>query len=293
MASISGVISAYRQPDQINRGSERTYEPTSSKVASSSSSKESQASKVETKGFTPIDTKSSLVPKTTEYGNTIGDVKLSDKAKDYYNQLKGKFHNMEFIAVSKDMKAQVQANAAAYGNANKMVVLIDEEKLERMATDESFRKKYEGIIAMSQSKMAEAKNSLTSSGASVKNFGMSVDSNGKESFFATVEKSQDLQKKRIEKKAAEKKEQKAKEKKKAEKEAREERLQKAKDKKTDKTADEEDPQNIDDGKEYVTIEAKSMDELFSKVQKYSYSEALNRVFTDSERMVGGHVDFRG
>ena len=293
MAGISGVISAYRQGDQINKGSERTYEPTSSKVASSNSSKESQTSKVETKGFTPIDTKSSLVPKTTEYGNTIGDVKLSDKAKDYYNQLKGKFHNMEFIAVSKDMKAQVQANAAAYGNANKMVVLIDEEKLERMATDESFRKKYEGIIAMSQTKMAEAKNSLTSSGASVKNFGMSVDSNGKESFFATVEKSQDLQKKRIEKKAAEKKEQKAKEKKKAEKEAREERLQKAKDKKTDKTADEEDPQNIDDGKEYVTIEAKSMDELLSKVQKYSYSEALNRVFTDSERMVGGHVDFRG
>ena len=253
MAGISGVISAYRQPDQINRGSERTYESTSSKVASSNSSKESQTSKVETKGFTPIDTKSSLVPKTTEYGNTIGDVKLSDKAKDYYNQLKGKFHNMEFIAVSKDMKAQVQANAAAYGNANKMVVLIDEEKLERMATDESFRKKYEGIIAMSQTKMAEAKNSLTSSGASVKNFGMSVDSNGKESFFATVEKSQDLQKKRIEKKAAEKKEQKAKEKKKAEKEAREERLQKAKDKKTDKTADEEDLQNIDDGKEYVTL----------------------------------------
>ena len=293
MAGISGVISAYRQPDQINRGSERTYESTSSKVSSSISSKESQASIVETKGFTPIDTKSSLVPKTTEYGNTIGDVKLSDKAKDYYNQLKGKFHNMEFIAVSKDMKAQVQANAAAYGNANKMVVLIDEEKLERMATDESFRKKYEGIIAMSQTKMAEAKNSLTSSGASVKNFGMSVDSNGKESFFATVEKSQDLQKKRIEKKAAEKKEQKAKEKKKAEKEAREERLQKAKDKKTDKTDDEEEPQNIDDGKEYVTIEAKSMDELLSKVQKYSYSEALNRVFTDSERMVGGHVDFRG
>ena len=292
MAGLSG-ISAYQQSNQINKGSERTYEPTSSKVASSNSSKESQTSKVETKGFTPIDTKSSLVPKTTEYGNTIGDVKLSDKAKDYYNQLKGKFHNMEFIAVSKDMKAQVQANAAAYGNANKMVVLIDEEKLERMATDESFRKKYEGIIAMSQTKMAEAKNSLTSSGASVKNFGMSVDSNGKESFFATVEKSQDLQKKRIEKKAAEKKEQKAKEKKKAEKEAREERLQKAKDKKTDKTADEEDPQNIDDGKEYVTIEAKSMDELLSKVQKYSYSEALNRVFADSERMVGGHVDFRG
>ena len=76
---------------------------------------------------------------------------------------------------------------------------------------------------MSQNKMAAAKNSLTSSGASVKNFGMSVDSDGKESFFATVGKSQDIQKKRIEKKAAEKKEQKIRDKKKAEKKERDER----------------------------------------------------------------------
>ncbi|MBP3782483.1 MAG: hypothetical protein J6I68_04470 [Butyrivibrio sp.] len=293
MAGISGVISAYRQPDQINRGSERTYESTSSKVASSNSSKESQTSKVETKGFTPIDTKSSLVPKATEYGNTIGDVKLSDKAKDYYNQLKGKFHNMEFIAVSKDMKAQVQANAAAYGNANKMVVLIDEEKLERMATDESFRKKFEGIIAMSQTKMAEAKNSLTSSGASVKNFGMSVDSNGKENFFATVEKSQDLQKKRIEKKAAEKKAAKQQEKKKAEKKAQEERIQKTKDKKAEKTdSDKEDAEAIDN-EEYITFEANSVDELLFKVQNYSYNSAAGRVMTESERMVGSKFDIKG
>ena len=209
MAGISGVISAYRQPDQINRGSERTYESTSSKVASSNSSKESQTSKVETKGFTPIDTKSSLVPKTTEYGNT------------------------------------------------------------------------------------EAKNSLTSSGASVKNFGMSVDSNGKESFFATVEKSQDLQKKRIEKKAAEKKEQKAKEKKKAEKEAREERLQKAKDKKAEKTdSDKEDAEAIDN-EEYITFEANSVDELIFKVQNYSYNSAAGRVMTESERMVGSKFDIKG
>ena len=130
---------------------------------------------------------------TDEYGNTIGNVQLSEKTADYLDKLKSKFHNMEFITVSKDMKAQVQQNAAAYGNANKMVVLIDDEKLERMATDESYRKKYEGIIAMSQSKMDAAKNSHASTGASVKNFGMSVDSNGKESFFATVEKSGDLQ----------------------------------------------------------------------------------------------------
>ena len=295
MTGITG-ISAYQQAGQINKGSERTYESTSSKIAASSSSKESRASKVETKGFTPIDTKSSLVPRTTEYGNTIGDVKLSDQAKEYYNRLKGKFHNMEFIAVSKDMKAQVQANAAAYGNANKMVVLIDEDKLERMATDESYRKKYEGIIAMSQTKLANAGNSLFSSGAGVKNFGMSVDSSGKESFFATVEKSQDLQKKRIEKKAAEKKEQKTKEKKKAEKEAREERLEKARDKNKDAKIDAGEKEGAIqdvDHKEYVTIEARSVDELISMVQAYSYDNAAANVMTDSERMLGTQVDFKG
>ena len=291
MAGLSG-ISAYQQSSQISKGADRTTGAASSK-ASSGSSLESRTSIVETKDFSPIETGSSLVPKKTEYGNTIGDVKLSDKAKDYYNQLKGKFHNMEFIAVSKDMKAQVQANAAAYGNANKMVVLIDEEKLERMATDESFRKKYEGIIAMSQTKMAEAKNSLTSSGASVKNFGMSVDSNGKENFFATVEKSQDLQKKRIEKKAAEKKAAKQQEKKKAEKKAQEERIQKAKDKKAEKTdSDKEDAEAIDN-EEYITFEANSVDELLFKVQNYSYNSAAGRVMTESERMVGSKFDIKG
>ena len=228
MAGLNG-ISAYQQINRTiqtrNMGADRMG-ASASKSDQTDSIKENTDPKVKTKGWSPIETSSSLVPRKTEYGNTIGDVKLSDKAADYLDKLKSKFHNMEFITVSKDMKAQVQQNAASYGNANKMVVLIDEEKLERMAADESYRKKYEGIIAMSQSKMAAAKNSLASTGASIKNFGMSVDAGGRESFFATVEKSQDLQKKRIEKKAAEKKEQKAKEKKKAEKKAREERIQK-------------------------------------------------------------------
>jgi hypothetical protein len=199
---------------------------------------------------------------------------------------------MEFITVSKDMKAQVQQNAAAYGNANKMVVLIDEEKLERMATDESFRKKYEGIIASSQSKMMQAKMGLSSSGSNVKNFGMSVDSNGKESFFATVGKSQDLQKKRIEKKAAEKKEQKIKEKKKAEKKAQEDRINKAKDSKAEKAKDKDDT-NIYEEEEFEIIEANSLDDLLSKVQTYSYNNAASRVMTDTERAVGTRVDFKG
>ena len=293
MAGLYG-ISAYQQTSQAYSKStvnNDTKTQSTAKSDQTAATKGSQA-KVETKGWSPIDTKSSLVPTKTEYGMTIGDVQLSDKAKDYLGKLQSKFHGMEFITVSKDMKAQVQQNAAAYGNANKMVVLIDEEKLERMATDESFRKKYEGIIASSQSKMMQAKMGLSSSGSNVKNFGMSVDSNGKESFFATVGKSQDLQKKRIEKKAAEKKEQKIKEKKKAEKKAQEERINKAKDSKAEKTKDKDDTDIYED-EEFEIIEANSLDDLLSKAQTYSYNNAASRVMTDTERVVGTRVDFKG
>ena len=312
MASSFFGVSAYQQASQTyNSGSSKTTKTGQAKAGSSvtgtskssSASESSGSSKVETKPWSPIDTKSSLVPSAKEgYGMTIGDVELSDKAKDYYDKLKSKFHNSEFILVSKDMKSQVQQNAAAYGNANKMVVLIDEEKLERMATDESYRKKYEGIIAMSQSQMAAAKNSLASSGANVKNFGMSVNSDGTTSMFATLEKSSDAQAKRIEKKAEAKKEQKAKEKKQAEKKAKEERLEKAKEKrradkadsagKADNTDKTDDAEKVADDREYVEIKANSMDELIGKVQQYAYDNSARGIMTDTERAVGQNFDFK-
>ena len=292
MSDLFG-LSAYQQlgksynTGSVKEGASKTK--TTSKSDASTVSKDT--TKVETKGWSPIDTKSSLVPSKTEYGMTIGNVQLSDKAKDYLSTLQSKFHGMEFITVSKDMKAQVQLNAAAYGNANKMVVLIDEEKLERMATDEAFRKKYEGIIASSQSKMLQAKMGLSSSGADIKNFGMSVDSNGNESFFATVGKSQELQKKRIEKKAAEKKQQKIKEKREAAKKAQEERINKAKESKAEKTEEEKDDDVYEE--EFDIIEANSLEDLLSKVQVYSYNNASARVMADAERNVGTVVDFKG
>ena len=309
MANFFGV-SAYQQATQTynssssktgtaKTGSVKTGSAAAGTAKTASGAESSGSSKVETKAWSPIDTKSSLVPSAKEgYGMTIGDVELSDKAKDYYDKLKSKFHNSEFILVSKDMKSQVQQNAAAYGNANKMVVLIDEEKLERMATDESYRKKYEGIIAMSQSQMAAAKNSLASSGANVKNFGMSVNSDGTTSLFATLEKSSDAQAKRIEKKAEAKKEQKVKEKKQAEKKEKAERLEKAKEKKraekaerTDKAEEAEGVEEPGD-REYVEIRANSMDELIGKVQQYAYDNSAKGVMTDVERTLGQNLDLK-
>ncbi len=288
MSSLYGV-SAYQQTSGAwnNKTSSAKNEKTNS--AKNVDSATGKSDNVKITEFNPIDTKSSLVPTVkAEYGTVIGNVELSDKAKDYYGKLKAKFGNMNFILVSEDMKSQVQANAAAYGNASKQVVLINEEKLEMMANDESFRKKYEGIIAMSQIKLQEAKNSLASSGASLKNFGMSVDSNGKATFFATVEKTN---KNATEKKQAAKKAAKAKEKKRAEEKAKEKKLEekRAKENAEEKEADE--ISNETDDKEYVVIKANTMEELIDKVSAYAFDNSS--ILSESEKQVGQNFDFRG
>jgi hypothetical protein len=308
MASNFYGIASYQQTTTFQKTFKQDKSsPIDSVVDKASTAKTNQTAtkaevnKVETTPWKPIDTSSSLVPTNTDdYGMAIGNVKLSDAAKDYYKELKGKFANSNFILVSNDMKSQVQQNASAYGNTNGMVILIDEEKLERMATDESYRKKYEGIIKMSETLMQQAKNSLSSTGASVKNFGMSVDSNGNTSFFATLEKASDNQTKLMEKKAKAKKEAKLKEKKATEKREKEERLEKAKEKSkaqkeemTDRLSSDEEDIPVNDDKEYVDINASSIDDLLSKVSDYAISSSLDNVMTASEKAVGQHFDFKG
>lgn len=261
-------VAAYTQASQTYN----TSKTQSEKSASSTTS----TSKVDAKKWSPIDASSSLVPTKTEYGYTIGNVKLSDEAAKYYEKLKAKYHNMEFIAVSSDVKNQVQANAASYGNASKMVVLLDAEKIEKMATDEEFRKKYEAILDSAANKLTQAKNSFASSGASVSNFGVSIDSNGNEKYFATVQKSLDMQKERIEKNAEKKQEEKIKEKKKAEQEKTEERFDAIKEK-----------YDVD----YEIIETGTIEDLISNVAAYSYNYTF--VKTEAELALGNSIDFKG
>ena len=130
-------VSSYQQTNQIYNNYQTDKTKKSSETEQSTTTAKSNG-EVEVSEWKPIKMNSPLVPTTKAgYGTVIGDVSLSDQAKDYYDKLKSKFHGMDFILVSKDMKSQVAANAAAYGNANKPVVLIDDGKLERMATDEA------------------------------------------------------------------------------------------------------------------------------------------------------------
>lgn len=239
--------------------------------------------------------KTAQTKKKSVGGKTIGNPELSDKAAKYYESLKNKFSNMDIILVSKDQKEQAKSRAASYANPNKMVVLIDEEKIEKMAEDENYRKKYENIIANSSSGMAEFAKKITATGANVQGFGMQVNDNGATSFFAVMKKSGDQavasQKARIEKSAAKKKAAKKAEEKKAEKKAEKERLQKSKSE-TDKIhGNSKNSKEINDDDETVTITASSMDELLQKIKDQSQMWMSDSVLTQAEKQVGQQIDF--
>lgn len=218
-----------------------------------------------------------------EYGKTIGEPELSEEAKKYYEELKQKYSNMDFILVSRDMKDKAQAQAAGFANPHKMVVLIDEDKIERMATDETYRKKYEAIISGAVNQMAAMKTKLQSTGANVQGFGMQVNDGGLTSFFAVLKKSSAAQAERIERKAEEKRAEKKEAKEKALQEAKEERLE---EKHTER-------KHIRDrDKDTYTIEAESIEELAQKITDFMFLERANTVLTQAERKLGQNIDFQ-
>lgn len=208
-------------------------------------------------------------------GKTVGNPQLSEKAAKYYEELKKKYSNMDFVLVSSDMKELAKSQAGSFANPYKLAVLIDEEKIERMAEDEDFRKQYEAILNNAASGVSQLAQKLSATGAKVKGFGMQIDDGGNASFFAVVDKSLAAQRDRIAQKAADKKEAKRADEKKAKKEAEQERLHGSRDK----------------DKDEVVITASSIDELIRKVEDMQYAEMSDRVQTEEEQKIGQQFDF--
>lgn len=212
--------------------------------------------------------------KTKVSGKTIGEPKLSETAKTYYEELKKKYSNMDFILVSSDMKETAKSMAGSYANSSKMVVLIDEEKIERMAVDEDYRKQYEQIISNASIKMPDIQSQLSSTGVNVKSFGIQVNDNGTASYFAVVDGFLDKQRERIEKKTEENRE--------AKKEENKKRLEEIKNKDDSlKTKD-----------DTVTVTASSVEELISKINNLQYGFRSDFVLTEEEKLIGSHIDYR-
>ncbi|MDO5572756.1 MAG: DUF6033 family protein [bacterium] len=249
MSQISDIIaSAKTQTNQINETSNNT-------------SKTSGTSKVK--------------------GKTIGSPQLSEKASKYYEELKKKYSNMDFILVSEDQKANAQAQAGNYANANKTVVLIDEDKIERMAEDSQYRKQYEGIISGAANKLAQMSGSLAAAGANVKTYGMQVNDNGAASFFAVMKKSFSSQNEKLSKRIADKRTEKKAAEKKAQKKEAEEKLKKGRADKADVT----------DTEETVTVTASSVESLIQKINDMMLAERSDQVQTDEEKLVGQNMDY--
>ena len=240
---------------------------------------------------------SDVVKKYNVTGRTIGQPKLSEEAKQYYEQLKSKYQDMDFVLVSKDMKEAAKASAGSFANPHKMVVLIDEEKIERMASDEQYRKQYEALITTAQKKIPELEKAL-SKVPNVTGYGMQVNDNGTASFFAVMNKSFTEQAERIEKRRQEKLAEKKAAEKKAQKELQEERLEKQREenKKAEETLNSENVKDLfgeykkDD---VVIVSASSVDELLRKVEEYNFSHMADSIKAESEKYVGTVIDFKG
>jgi chemotaxis protein histidine kinase CheA len=225
-------------------------------------------------------------------GRTIGDPVLSDKAKKYYEQLKAKYSNMDFILVSPEQKEEAERKKGMYQSSKELIVLIDSDKIEKMAEDEEYRAKYEGILSNATSQLSQMKDSLGSKADSVSSFGMTFDDNGNASFFAVVDKSLAAQKERI----ADKKEATAEEKKKAQKKTQEKRAEETKADRADKnkkmdSADKTNSKEKSSDADKVTVSASSWEELLKKIDNVIYESRVDSVLTKEEKAVGQSFDY--
>ena len=58
--------------------------------------------------------------------------RVEEQMQSYYEELKQKYSKMDFVLVSKDKKDQARLMASSFANPHKTVVLIDEEKIEKL-----------------------------------------------------------------------------------------------------------------------------------------------------------------
>ncbi len=239
--------------------------------------------------ITKSDDSAETVKKTKVNGRTVGSPELTEEAAKYYEQLKKKYGNLDFIIVSKDQKEYAKANASKYSNPNKMVVLIDEEKIERMAVDEDYRKQYESAISQGANGLTQLKSRLANMGLNVKSCGMNVYDNGATSFFATMDQSFKAQNKTAQERLAKKKAAKKAEDKKAAKKAEEKKRQeKLEESRTERREIREEFYD-NDGDDEVTFTADSIDDLISQIENADYLVRRD-IRSSYEKQIGQKFD---
>ena len=251
----------------------------------------------------PVDTTAdNTTEKTAVTGTaTFGDAKLSKEGLAYYNKLKEKFSSMNFVLVASDSKKQAEAMKGSFASAGAMTVLIDTDKIEKMASDEQYRNKIESTITSAASGLAGLSkrigasfSSASSTTGAVAAFGMTINDGGNASFFAVLKKAGIAQKEHIAKVAKERKEEKKAEEKEAEKEKQQERISEAAAKNDTGAAAETGGNAETAGSEAdtVTVTAGSIEELMRKMQEYQFNALSDNIMSEKEKVVGASIDLK-
>lgn len=115
------------------------------------------------------------------------NVNVSKNASNYLDTLKKKFDGYDFKVVSKEEMEKIKDDPSMYSNASSPTVFIDEEELEKMATDPEYAAKQEKVLKETSEKLPEIKNELDKKGANVVSMGFIIE-NGKVSLFTELQK---------------------------------------------------------------------------------------------------------
>ncbi|MCR5216546.1 MAG: DUF6033 family protein [Lachnospiraceae bacterium] len=150
---------------------------------------------------------------------------------------------------------------------------------ERMQQDEQMRNEYENLLASAAMDVSHLGKQLQTLPVKVNDYGLQIDEEGTPSFFAVLQKAGEGQRNRIERmiaKAVQKEVLTEKSNQKAELEALYEARRET---------------NRLETPGFISLSARSSEELFKKVQDYSIEELSNHILSPRERALGQNLDF--
>ena len=123
-------------------------------------------------------------------------VELSRDAKNLLKELQQKYGNMDFIVGNYETEEEA-ASYLARGTKD-YSVLISAEELEKMAKDETVKKDSLDKIESARNELAYMRTQLQESGENVKKLGVVFEKDGTSTLFASLEKTNEQQKERLE-----------------------------------------------------------------------------------------------
>lgn len=197
---------------------------------------------------------------------------INDIFLKYYDQLKSKFPDMNFIIVNEEQKEKVKANVTKYTNGDNWVVLIDENIIKKMAENEDCCDQIENSISTAADGMVQMVNGFANC-PNVKGYGMQINYNGTAQYFAVLEKSSAAKKAQNEPKTEAKRD-----------------AKKAEAKKTAKEEMKEQFRLVEKIPSFI-IKAGSANTLIQKVHDYTYETIKINVRTEEEKKIGQQFDF--